>query len=153
MESWIINTENYINVIYPDAGTITAFYATPENDYTRIPGEFTKVGSDRYYIKYTFGSTGTYIIKITDSANIENTVTNIITVIEDKLSDIIGTLDTPIKANIVEVNNNPIDNVTDFMVNPSDIAYAVWTADLPMSARLFPNNTLYPSTNLYPIGG
>ena len=61
-------------------------------------------------------------------------------------------LPKPGHANIVSVNNNPVENINDFKVSPQDVAYSVWTAELPMPLRVLPSNTLYPSTTLYPKG-
>jgi hypothetical protein len=86
MESWVVDVENYINVLYPVSGTLQAFYAKSEDAYTQVSGSFTSMGNDRYYIKHTFTSVGTYIIRITDTNNSSNAVTSSIDVVALSLS-------------------------------------------------------------------
>jgi hypothetical protein len=82
MESWTVNVENYITVIYPLTSTLQAFYAKPEDAYVQISGLLTDTNDGRYFIKHTFTSTGTYAIKIVDTNDSDNTVVSSIDVVE-----------------------------------------------------------------------
>jgi len=69
MEEWVVGIENYLTVISPATVDLKAFYARPHEEYTSIVGVFTKVGSDRYFIKHTFTAVGMYIIRIEDASS------------------------------------------------------------------------------------
>jgi hypothetical protein len=88
MEPWVVNVENYINVIYPVSGTLEAFYALPEDSYTQISGSFTSMGDNRYFIKHTFLSEGSYLIKIEDTDNPDNTVLSSVDVVGSSVDEV-----------------------------------------------------------------